>query len=86
MVDAPDAAELGRLRWRCRRGMRELDVLLAGWLDARWLRADPAQRRAFSELIEQQDPDLWVWCTGRAPAPRADWQALIDDFRTTAAH
>lgn len=24
---------LGRLRWRCRRGMKELDVLLVRWLE-----------------------------------------------------
>jgi antitoxin CptB len=25
--------EIGKLRWRCRRGMRELDVLLSRYLD-----------------------------------------------------
>ena len=78
-------AELGRLRWRCRRGMRELDVLLAGWLEAHWATASPGQRRAFGELLEQQDPELWAWCTGRSPAPRADWQALVDAFRAGAS-
>jgi antitoxin CptB len=81
-----DAAQLGRLRWRCRRGMQELDVLLGGWLDAHWRSASAAQRAAFAELLEQQDPDLWAWCTGRSTAPRSDWQALIDDFRARAAH
>ncbi len=81
-----DATQLGRLRWRCRRGMRELDVLLGGWLDAHWADASPVQRAAFADLLEQQDPDLWAWCSGRSPAPRRDWQALIDDFRARAAH
>ena len=34
-----------RLRWRCRRGTRELDVLLGWWLDARFAAADAAQRQ-----------------------------------------
>ncbi|NBX45380.1 MAG: succinate dehydrogenase assembly factor 2, partial [Gammaproteobacteria bacterium] len=27
-----DSTVLNRLRWRCRRGMKELDVLLERWL------------------------------------------------------
>lgn len=82
---AAEAQQLGRLRWRCRRGMRELDVLLGGWLDVHWTQADAAQRQAFAELLDVQDPDLWSWCTGRKRAPRDDWQALIDAFRARAA-
>ena len=33
---ADDEATLRRLRWRCRRGMRELDQLMVRWLDGRW--------------------------------------------------
>lgn len=84
MTPADDVVP-GRLRWRCRRGMRELDVLLGGWLETRWAQADAARRQAFTELLEQADPDLWAWCTGRARPPRADWRALIDDFRAAAA-
>lgn len=33
---ADDETELRKLRWRCRRGMRELDQLLERWLDREW--------------------------------------------------
>ena len=33
------------------------------------------------ELLDVQDPDLWDWVMGHATAPRADWQAIIDDIR-----
>lgn len=72
---------LARLRWRARRGTRELDALLGGWLDERFDEATPAQRQAFDELLDAQDPDLWDWIMGHAHAPRADWQAIIDDIR-----
>ena len=72
---------LARLRWRARRGTRELDALLGGWLDERYADAAPAQRQAFDELLDTQDPDLWDWVMGHARAPRADWQAVIDDIR-----
>lgn len=72
---------LARLRWRARRGTRELDALLGGWLDEHYIEADPATRQAFEELLDTQDPDLWDWIMGHAQSPRGDWQAIIDDIR-----
>jgi antitoxin CptB len=65
------AAELGRLRWRCRRGMRELDVLLVGYLERHYREADDAERAAFEGLLELPDPTLADLCFGRLdPPPR----------------
>jgi len=72
---------LARLRWRCRRGTKELDALYGWWLEHRYAGADGDTRSAFEALLEVQDPDLWDWTIGRGRAPRADWQAIIDDIR-----
>ncbi|MET4674738.1 antitoxin CptB [Luteibacter sp. PvP120] len=77
-----DDARLKRLRWRTRRGTRELDRLFGGWLDERYADADEACRTAFDALMDVQDPDLWDWVMGHARAPRDDWQGIIDDIRT----
>ncbi|HXD38883.1 MAG TPA: succinate dehydrogenase assembly factor 2 [Rhodanobacter sp.] len=71
----------GRLRWRARRGTRELDALLGGWLDERFDNASEAEQQAFDELLDVQDPDLWDWVMGHARPERPDWQAIIDDIR-----
>lgn len=76
-----DEAQIKRLRWRCRRGTKELDALFGWWLEQCFPTADEAARQAFSELLEVQDPDLWDWTVGRAAAPRADWQSIIDAIR-----
>ncbi|MDQ1302512.1 MAG: antitoxin CptB [Pseudomonadota bacterium] len=55
----------GQLRWRCRRGMRELDVLLLRWLDEDFPRAAGAERRAFERLLSWQDPDIVDLLAGR---------------------
>ncbi len=75
------AAETGRLRWRCRRGMRELDQLLGWYLDTRYARTSPDQRAAFAELLEQQDPDLWNWLNGRDQPSHPAWRRIIDEIR-----
>ena len=80
--DTSSAARRKRLGWRVRRGTKELDILFGTWLDERYDVADAGRQAAFDALLDQQDPDLWDWVMGYAPAPRAEWQAIIDDIRT----
>lgn len=74
-------SEAGFLRWRCRRGMRELDQLLGWWLDARYMQADVQAQEAFRELLEQPDPELWHWLQGHGAPERADWRQVVDEIR-----
>lgn len=53
-----------RVRWLCRRGMKELDVLLSAFLDQQYDNAPPAEQAAFVVLLECQDPDIWAWILG----------------------
>jgi len=73
--------EQGRLRWRCRRGTRELDKLLDGWLTERFPGADADQRAAFAELLDSPDPDLWDWLTGNARPEDARFARIVDEIR-----
>ncbi|MEO8010656.1 MAG: succinate dehydrogenase assembly factor 2 [Dokdonella sp.] len=75
------SVELSRLRWRCRRGTRELDQMLGGWLERAYPTASLDTRAAFASLLEQQDPDLWDWLLGNAKAPDPRQQVLIDEIR-----
>lgn len=62
-----DAAEqLNRLRWRCtRRALREMDILLGGFLDKRYASLTPDQAAAFVVLADMEDLDLWPLITGK---------------------
>ena len=73
MTDATDKA----LEWRCRRGMRELDVLLSGYLAERYPAADAAEKAAFVRLLDCQDPEIFGYLTGRAESPDPAIQSLI---------
>ena len=74
-------AALKRLRWRCRRGTRELDALLGGWLETRGQDAAPDQLAAFDALLDQPDPQIWGWLMGYAQPQRSDWQEIVDAIR-----
>jgi antitoxin CptB len=63
------AEELGRLRWRCRRGMKELDILLTRYIDERFCTASPQEQEAFRGLLEIQDPVIYAYCLGQERPP-----------------
>ena len=70
MAQPPSMAhELGKLRWRCRRGMKELDVLLERYVDERFGAASAAEQEAFRLLLETQDTVLYAYCLGSVPPP-----------------
>jgi antitoxin CptB len=64
-VSGVDPVELKRLRWRCRRGMRELDQLMERFLDRAWPTSSEADRGLFLRLLDTEDDILWRWCMGR---------------------
>ena len=69
--------ELSRLRWRCRRGMRELDLMLSAWLQKRFEAASPQQRSAFERLLELPDPELEQYLVWGACPDDPEWAALV---------
>lgn len=74
----PDITKRSRLRWRCRRGMRELDTLLERWLGERWPEASPSDRASFERLLGCEDDQLWDWCMGRSTPDDPDLAAIVD--------
>ena len=81
MSDA-DEIEIRKLRWRCRRGMRELDRLLERYLDLRWAQASDEERGVFLRLLDCEDDRLWRWFLGYDPADDAQLQSMVDAIRT----
>jgi antitoxin CptB len=71
---------IGRLRWQCRRGMKELDVVLERWLLSRYAQADDPARRAFRQLLEAQDPQLVAWLFRRERPADPAVAALVDEL------
>ncbi|GAB3092030.1 FAD assembly factor SdhE [Lysobacter terrae] len=80
-MNESDEAELRRLRWKCRRGMRELDQLFGRYLDREWRQSSQAERGVFLRLLETEDDRLWHWFMGHETADDADIQTLVDRIR-----
>jgi len=86
MATPPESIERARLRWLCRRGTKELDLLLTRFLDQAWDEATPATRAAFARLLELQDPDLYALLTGRSAAPDPELADVVERIRAAAGN
>ncbi len=53
-----DLIELSKLRWHCRRGVKELDVVLSNYLEKHYLNSSQESQMAFKELLQLEDPYL----------------------------
>lgn len=70
-------ARTARLRWTCRRGMRELDVVLQRYLENRYPAADAVERQAFETLLELQDPQLFAYLLGSEVPTDPQWTNVV---------
>jgi len=65
-----------RLLWRCRRGMKELDLLLERFVRERYAGASILQKQAFAQLLELPDPTLADYFFGHAIPPEPQFVEL----------
>ena len=75
---------LARLRWRCRRGMGELDRLLAGFLDSRYQGLSDSEKQRFADLLELPDPELNAYLLGRTEPEDSELAGLLEIIRASA--
>ena len=76
-----DERRLARLRWRCRRGLLENDLVLERYLAARGDALDDDEAAALDTLLDLPDNDLWDLIAGRTDAKDASIAPLVQVLR-----
>lgn len=71
-----------RLRWSCRRGMLELDLLLGAFLDRGYARLDERGRAVFARLLEYPDPTLFRLLMGFIEAADREVADVVAKIRS----
>ena len=72
---------LNRLRWRCRRGMLENDLILTRFLDARGDAITEQEVAALDVLLEMSDNELWDLLSGREEPADAAVAPLLERLK-----
>ena len=82
-MTSADPIALARLRWRCRRGMRELDAVLTGFFDRAIAGLGPVEISRFAALLELPDPELYGYLLGRHEPADPFTAKLVERIRGT---
>lgn len=77
----PMDRNLERARWRARRGLLELDIVLGRFIEAHYVQLDDAELRAFEALLDMPDDRLWNNIAGEHELAPSDQQAVLEKIR-----
>ncbi len=76
-----DSTARHRLKWQCRRGLLELDLVLERFLQGAARQLSDEQLARFGELLEQPDNDLWDLVAGRSDRFDERYRDLVERLR-----
>lgn len=78
--------KVAQLKWRCRRGMKELDQLMLRYLDLYYLEASSSEQQAFETLLnDYEEPLLFRLLNGQEQAEEASIAEVIEKIRQSPA-
>lgn len=70
-----------QLVWRCRRGIRELDVLFGRFLESDYPALSEQEQLTFQDLLEVQDPVIMDWLFGKYDPESSEMISLIERLK-----
>jgi len=76
-----DATRASRLKWCCRRGMKELDLLLERFIDKHRDALCAGQWPELETLLELEDDRLWDWLQNPAVSDASAYRELLEWIR-----
>ncbi|MEJ2610762.1 MAG: succinate dehydrogenase assembly factor 2 [Candidatus Thiodiazotropha sp.] len=83
IIQDSELANVARLRWQCRRGMLELDLLLEAFLDHSYPKLSPRLQRHFIQLLEFPDPVIYAWCVAGNQPDDEEFAKLVAHIQKT---
>ena len=66
-----------RLRWACRRGMLELDVLFMPFVEEAYEHLSTSRQMVFERLLACQDPELFAWFMGHEECKDQELNTMV---------
>lgn len=71
-----------RIRWRCRRGLLELDILLLRFVERHYGTLSAQERLTFDEILDMPDNPLWDIISGRQEAASEPMRAVLEKIKS----
>jgi len=71
-----------QLQWRCRRGIKEMDILLENFVSMHYPTLSEADKQAFFAMLDEADPDLWNWIRGKTEPENSSYEPVLAILKT----
>lgn len=75
--------EAGKIKWKCRRGMLELDILLEQFYEKQFQTLTAKEKKSFNHLLDEADPLLYCWLLGCEIPFDPQLQSLVKKILTS---
>lgn len=75
---------ISKLKWACRRGMLELDVLLGNFVSEAYAGLTIEDKNLFIEFLTFSDPELFAWLLGSKTPTDPRIAYMVDRIRNHA--
>ena len=75
--------EKSRILWRCRRGIKEMDIVLQDFIKDSYDELNNENKSAFSKLLEEQDLDILNWILGKGKPEDTALIEIIKKIRSS---
>ena len=72
-----DERHIARLRWRCRRGLLELDLVLLRFLEQTYSTLNAAEQQIFQELLALPDQTLLAYLNASQTPPNPELKNIV---------
>jgi len=72
-----DITNKSRIRWACRRGMRELDISILPFFEYEYDSLSDTDKRVFVNLLASDDPDLFNWLMNHGKPVDPEFQRMV---------
>jgi antitoxin CptB len=84
MLSEDSIHEAEKLRWACRRGMRELDFWLRAFVDKGYNALSDDDKKNFVRLLGCLDQELFDWLMGKAAPIDPAFPSLIEKIKAAS--
>lgn len=74
-----------RVKWACRRGMLELDILFEPFVNEHYANLTDKDKAIFVRLLACEDPELFAWFMGHEKCPDPELADMVIKVRGRAA-
>ena len=76
-------SDRNRVRWLCRRGMKELDLVINRFFESDYDSLSEQEQSEFKDFLNVEDPEIFSWIMGRTTPENESHLAIIKQLQST---